>query len=64
MKNITRKGLQVYLKAYQKAFLRIIIKGAVGFEVDFQFFFVSYRGEGQLPGTFFGMNNIVPSQSY
>ena len=33
-------------------------------EVDFHFFVVSYRGEWQLPGTFFRMKNIVPSQTY
>ena len=55
IKNSTRKGLQVGLKAYQKAFLRIIIKGAGGSEVDFHFLVVSDRGECQLPGTFYGM---------
>ena len=33
------------------------VKGAG--EVDFQFFVVSYSGEWQLPGTFFGMKKIL-----
>ena len=33
-------------------------------KVDFHFFVVSYKGEWQLPGIFFGMKNIVPRRSY
>ena len=40
------------------------IKGAGGSEIDFHFLVVSDRGECQLSGTFYGMKNIFPSQSY
>ena len=40
------------------------VQGARGELRDFHFFIVSDSGECQLPGTLFGMKNIVPSQSY
>ena len=40
------------------------LRGQGGSEVDFHFLIVSDIGACQLPGTFFRMKNIVPSQSY
>ena len=50
---------------YFEILIDIIIMGAgVLWQGRFSLFVVSYRGEWQLPGTFFRMKNIVPSQTY
>ena len=42
----------------------MVIKGAGGSEVDFQFLIVSDIGECQLPGTFYGMKKYISLHFY
>ena len=41
----------------QKCRNTLRLRGPGGSRVDFHLFVVSYRGEWQLPGTYFGMKN-------